>query len=205
MDGEFHFKDNKMSGQTKETTKEIDDFKDKLAKEHDIEVIRINCYKPELEFIKNSIYSSKLFTLFNLSQIDWDDCLKYSTSNIIKAACNIWNQSNNIYTIMDTLKIGKSAILRYLKRGKKLHWCNYDPKEERIKNYRNKSKCVYCIEYNQVYNSIVDASKQCNINDTNISRCCLGKQKTAGKDSKTGKPLHWIYYEDYLKQQNAIA
>ena len=43
MDGAFHYKDNKMSGQTKEKSKKIDNRKDELANKHGLKVIRIDC------------------------------------------------------------------------------------------------------------------------------------------------------------------
>ena len=71
MDGGFHNKDNKMSGQTKEESREIDDYKDKLAKEHGIEVVRIDCdyyiLTERATYIKQNILNSKLSTLFDLN------------------------------------------------------------------------------------------------------------------------------------------
>ena len=51
MDGAWHDKDNTISGQTVEESKSIDGEKDRLAMEHNIEVIRIDCGKSNLEFI----------------------------------------------------------------------------------------------------------------------------------------------------------
>ena len=63
MDGGFHSIDNLMNGQTVEESKSIDDYKDTMAKEHGIEVIRIDCYyksKDRLEYVKQNIIDSKL-------------------------------------------------------------------------------------------------------------------------------------------------
>ena len=199
MDGDFHSKDNIMSGQTAKESKTIDDYKDKSAKEHNTQVIRIDSRNSELNYIKNNILDSKLFELFNLSIINWNDCSKYAMSNLAKIACDMWNiQNNNIHDIMESLKISKSASLKYLKQGSRLGWCDYNPKEEIAKNYQNKSKSVYCLETNQMFNSIKEASEQFNAYRSSISKCCIGIIKTANK-------LHWIYYEDYLKLQSKIA
>ena len=60
MDGGFHNNDNKMSGQTKEESQVIDDYKDEMANKQNIEVIRIDCDYPNIEtrfkFIKNNIH-----------------------------------------------------------------------------------------------------------------------------------------------------
>ena len=59
MDGDFHFKDNSMSGQTKEDSHQIDIEKDKLAIEHSILPIRIESRKSELEYIKTEILKKR--------------------------------------------------------------------------------------------------------------------------------------------------
>ena len=53
MDGAFHNRDNPFNKNTKEKSKAIDKYKDKLAKERNIKVIRINCdYRYENRFIE---------------------------------------------------------------------------------------------------------------------------------------------------------
>ena len=119
---------------TKEETKEIDDYKDELAKEHNIKVIRIDCKESNLEYIKNNILI-KLSKLFNLNNIDWNLCGEFALSNLCKKVCEIKRNNPNITSI----EIGKimnlsfSTIIRYLKKGSKLDWCNYDSKEESFK------------------------------------------------------------------------
>ena len=65
-----------------------------------------------------------------------------------------------------------------------LEWC------DRIYNLEqaNKAKAVYCVELDKVFNSQIEAAKELNIYSTNISACCLGKQKTSGG-------YHWRYVE----------
>jgi TATA-box binding protein (TBP) (component of TFIID and TFIIIB) len=115
MDGGFHNKDNNMSGQTKEESKLIDDYKDKLAKEHKIEVVRIDCdYGNELnkrfELIKDNILSSnKLNQIFDLNKIDWLKCNEFACDNLIKEVCKIWNTDK--YT---TVTLSKEVKLVYL-------------------------------------------------------------------------------------------
>jgi hypothetical protein len=48
-----------------------------------------------------------------------------------------------------------------------------------------------------MFKSIKDAESFYNIN--NIFSCCNNKIKSAGKHPKTGEPLIWMYYKDYLK------
>lgn len=132
-DGKFHKFDNNMNGQTKEESKSIDDEKDRLAEEHEIEVIRINCELSDLCFIKNKVLKSKLNKLFNLKQIKWSKCEDFALSNLVKKVCKIKRDNPDISTIEigKTIKIHQSTVIRYLKKGNEIwDWVNYDSKEE---------------------------------------------------------------------------
>lgn len=58
---------------------------------------------------------------------------------------------------------------------------------ENASNKRNNKK-VRCIELDKVFNTIMEAERELNINHENISKVCRGKRKTAGK-------YHWEYVE----------
>ena len=64
-----------------------------------------------------------------------------------------------------------------------------------IKNrgYRNggyiQSKSVRCIETGVIYKSVIEARRQTNIDDSNISKCCRGIYKTSGG-------YHWEYVKE---------
>jgi len=134
MDGEWHSKDNTISGQTKEESKAIDDYKDKLAEEHGIEVIRVDCYKSELNFIKNNILNSNLSKWYDLSKLDWSKCQEFALSNLVKTACGYWsNGINSTLEISKIMKMDRHTIIRYLKRGSGI-WCDYNAKEEMRKS-----------------------------------------------------------------------
>jgi hypothetical protein len=200
MDGSFHNKDNKMNGQTKEESKFIDDEKDRLCIKHDIEIIRINSDKSELEWIKNNIIQSELLNLlnFNESDIDWIKCHKYALSSLVKVVCDIWNSGiKNTKEISNITKISQGIVIAYLKQADKINLCNYNPKisykYKYLNGYKsNTRKQVICIETGKTYDSIVDAGKEMNCNDTHISSCCKGKRKTCGK-LEDGTKLHWEY------------
>ena len=139
MDGGFHFKDNEMSGQTKERTKEIDDYKDKMAKEQGIEVIRIDCAYNNLanrfDYIKYNILNSKLKELLSLNKINWEKVLEFSLSNILKKVCEYKNNNKNLTTteIGKIFNLSFSTIIEYLKIGNDIGWCFYSSKEEQLK------------------------------------------------------------------------
>ena len=144
MDGAFHYKDNNMNGQTKEHSKQIDYYKDKIAKEHGIKVIRIDCnytFENKFEYVKNNIINSKLNDLFDLNNIDWNKINYNSTVNTLMIKiCKLKHDNPNLTSsqISELLKpqnsCSKSTIIKWLRLGKELGLCAYDTDEEsRIK------------------------------------------------------------------------
>ena len=136
-DGGWHTNDNKRSGKTAKDSKIIDDEKDKLAKEHGIKVIRIDCKKSDSEYIKDKIIYSELNDMVDLSVVNWLKCEEFALSNLTKKACEI-KRDNPDMTAIDISKIMKlshSTICNYLKRGSEIwDWINYNGKEEQSKN-----------------------------------------------------------------------
>ena len=78
---------------------------------------------------------------------------------------------------------------------------NHDRTDNRVENLRwlsHKNNCadgailvakkVYCVELDQTFDSISEAERETGIRHQNISACCQGKLKTAGK-------YHWEYVE----------
>ena len=59
----------------------------------------------------------------------------------------------------------------------------------------NNSKAVLCVELNKIYGSTMEAGRETGIKRSNISICCLGKRKSAGKHPVTGERLHWKYID----------
>lgn len=151
MDGELGHgnKIHSKSKLTKEETVAIDDYKDKLAKEHDIEVIRIDCNYGnntinKLEYIKSNIMS-KLSQTLNLKEtsIDWIKCNEFALSNLCKKACD-YKRNNpdwNTVKIGKLMNLNRHTIRNYLKEGNKLEWCEYNPKKELSKG-KSKSKKI---------------------------------------------------------------
>lgn len=184
-DGGFHNKDNKMSGQTKEKSKEIDDYKDRLAREHDIELIRIDCDKSELEYIENNILNSELNKLFDLSNINWLKCHEYTLKNLIKTSCNLFNSGIGSTTKIGVqLKLSRYTIRKYLKQGAILNWCNYNAKEEIFKGGRSKKIEMFKNNISlAIFKSGSELSKKSEklfgtkLFTGGISSVCNGKQK----------------------------
>jgi group I intron endonuclease len=61
----------------------------------------------------------------------------------------------------------------------------------------NSSKII-CLTTNEIFESISDASKKYNIQDGDISSCCLKKLCSAGRHPLSNEKMVWQYYEDYF-------
>ena len=202
MDGAMgHGNYNSLSKMSPEESLAIDKYKEDLAIKHGIKIIRIDCLKSELEYIKNNILSSDLQLIINLSSVDWLECHKLSLNSFVKTACELWNASKySVKDISNLLKLCPNTIVSYLKKGTEISWCYYNSEEEKIKNLKDMtsksikatSKKVRCTETNQIFDSIMEASRKMNCSDPHISSCCKGKRNTCGK-LEDGTKLHWEY------------
>lgn len=143
-----HYEETRRNGaRTLEEEHENDRLKKELALNNGIEhYIELDCRHSNLEYIKNSILNSDLSKLFDLSKIDWLKCEEFSLKNIVKEVCDYWNNKDEWETTCTIANnnewgiSGISTIIRYLKIGSELGWCNYNPKEEMMKSAKKLNK-----------------------------------------------------------------
>ena len=209
VDGGLHNRVYKSSKKSLEEVKYIDKMKTYLAKENGYVMIRIDCNESDMIYIKTSILSSKLNELFDFSYVDWEQCHKDALSSKVKEVCDYWNQLENpsVNKVFAELKLPRSTVQRWLKKGALAGMCNYDPFEERIKSNKYSKHKIYkkvvCLNTHTVYDSITKASEYYNITSGSISNACKGKISFAGRDSNTKEPLLWMYYKDYQKMSKS--
>ena len=131
-DGDWHGTFNNYSKITSEESLYIDNMKDKLANDNNVNMIRIDCKKSTGGYIKNNILNSELNKLFDLSIIDWNKAEEFALSNLVKIACDYKNNNPNITCkeISEIMKLNRTTISGYLKKGNSVGWCNYNPKED---------------------------------------------------------------------------
>ena len=207
-----HYKQNKGKGNwvnLKETQKR-DKIKEQLAKENNINnYIVLDCRYSTLKWIKNNIMNSELPTLLNFKEndIDWLKCHESACKGLIKIACDLWNEGKTtIIEISKKLNVCRNTVKTYIKQGSKLGLCNYNSEEEIKKSntIMQKKRCikVICLTTGEIFNSLIEAENKYNIYNSSISRCCKGKYKSAGKHLETEEPLKWMYYDEYIEQQN---
>lgn len=141
--GRQHYEQQKRKGaRTLAEEQDNDRIKRELALNNGIEhYIELDCRYSDLDCVRGSVLNSELNKLFNLSKIDWLEIERFSIkSNKVKEVCEYWNNKEEwetTQTIADKNKWGiksKQCIISYLKKGTKLGWTNYDPKEEMRKS-----------------------------------------------------------------------
>ena len=189
MDGALgHGNYNTLSKLSVQETREKDIERDNFTKIHNIKVIRIDCLKSDLEYIKNNILNSQLNELFDLSIIDWNKCEEFTNKSLVKIACDYWNSGIKISSeIAKIMKLSKATIISYLKKGEKLGLCNYNAYNAgRRKIIQLSSEDKFIKEWI----SIAKAQRDLHIN--NIGYCCQNKPKF-----KTAGGFKWMYKEDY--------
>lgn len=179
--------------------KENDKYKRDKAFENgftDDTYITIDCRKSEKEWIKNSIINSKLAELYDLSKVNWDKCELNCLTSMMMQVCDLWNKGLTTTDIKRELHLSNttSVVSKYLNICNFLGMCKYDPKESQRNGSRNK---VVCLNTREIFGCIKDAETQYNIK--NISGCCIGQIKSAGRHPKTNEQLVWRHYEDYIK------
>ena len=206
----------------------IDAEKCWLAYDNGIEnYIQLDCNYSDMEYIKNSVLNSELAELFDLSKVDWNKCNEFALGNLIREVCDYWKEhkeinGENITTkdVGEVFRLNRATVIRYLQKGTKLGWCNYDPKEESKKSGKTYGKVnggqnnqpIYCPELNRIFTSIMDVEKELKLNSRAISNVLTGRAKTSGK-LPDGTKLHWQYvdkdsnyYKNYLiSKQKKVA
>lgn len=146
--GKQHYSDKTSfkicGGRTLEEEQANDKYKREIALANGIKhYIELDCRESNMEWIKNSILNSKLSELFDINKIDWTSCAEFANSNRVKEVCEYWNNRKDDETTSDVgrkFDLDRSSIVTYLKKGTKLRWCNYDPKEESFKSSSKSGK-----------------------------------------------------------------
>lgn len=208
--GEQHYSEgtfNHLGGKTLIQEQDNDRLKERFAKENGIKTyIVIDCRESKLEFIKDNIINSELFSLLNLSKIDWLKCHEYACNTLVKVVCDVWSNSQmTTVGIGEVLGFERSTIYRYLIQGRELGWCDYDPREGLKRGGKlNKSWNIRKIiqlnknnEFIKEWESINEVERQLNIAHSGITKVCKGELQTSGG-------YKWMYLEDYENQYQTI-
>lgn len=189
--GKFHYEEcNFMSNEFK-SVKENDLYKKEIALNNGIKnYIEIDCSESTLNYIKDSIIKSLLNDMFCLDKINWEMCHESALNNITKEVCDAYNSgTKHTLELSKKFNMSRNAIVRHLKKGQLIGWCDYDSREA-LKNNGTKnskkglSKKIYCVEYDMQFNSLSDCCRYLyetygiNATQSGISSIKKGKNKT---------------------------
>lgn len=202
--GEQHYKESfkRLGGKAKtlKEEQENDRLKEQLAKENGIDnYVIVDCRNSELEWIKNNVLSSELVNIFDLSEVNWLACHEFAIGTLVKNACDLWNSGiKRTEDIGDILKLDRHTIVKYLKAGVELDWCNYSLEEslaERskrvsLKMNREVVQLTKDSEFIRFWDGAYEVSRHLDINKSDIVRVCNGKRKSTGG-------YKWMYKDDY--------
>lgn len=198
--GEQHYKYSGGKWSSLEEIQYNDNMKKDIAISNGVKYIILNCSMSDTEWIKNKILNSELGKLLDLSNVNWLECHEFASNSLIKVICDKWNENKNYLTkdICEIMNLSMSTIIKYLKQGAELGWCDYNPIDERSKNYSRQSKKVVCVNTGEIFQSITEAHKYYNTSISGISNCCKNINGHAGNHPITNEPLVWQFYNDYL-------
>lgn len=113
MDGEFHYR---SVYKNVEDVKANDNYKNIMAKENGIIMIRINCnygrISNRFSYIRNSIISSEFALLYDLSCVDFDECHKKAIISILRLIADLWNSGvRDLDSISNNIGISTKGII----------------------------------------------------------------------------------------------
>lgn len=197
LDGALGHGNKVCRNMTQEEAIYIDNQKDRLAQEHNIHMVRIDCAyeKDRYEYIKNNVLLSELKDILPLDLIDFDKANAESQNSLLVKACELWNLGYTSQQIAKEIEVHGSTVTNYLKTGKKIGICStYSAKES---SYRSTSNEVICLNTGKSFRSIVDGAKEYGLFASNISKCCRRVATHGG--IYNGEKTIWMYLNEYNK------
>ena len=183
-----------MSNMTVKEQKAIDYMIDEMAVKHNVKMIRIDCQKSDMDYIKTNIINSELNNIFDLSNINWIYCNKRALHSVVYDICDFYNHSENKNTeyIGKIFHMSRSTISKYLKQGHVIGICDYTTElaeRQRIKKSMSiHQRKIKVFDKNNMYIGNYDSIKNCSeqlqemygifFDTSSISKACRGKYKS---------------------------
>lgn len=134
-DGGIGHKGGKVHGKSKFTLDyyvEVDKWKDNEHMKNSVHTIRVDCRVDDFDKIKDNILKSDISKMFNLDNVDWKECERFSVKNLVKDVCDYWNikkDTEGVSCISKKFNLNRTTVIKYLKNGTRFGWCEYYPKQ----------------------------------------------------------------------------
>lgn len=193
IDGEFHNDDSQ---------KEIDAEKDKLAKAHGYQIIRIPYESQNFERLYKDIQKNIGFIING--KVDKAKAALDASTSIMPKFWEAWNDGKTVKEMIAEFGSDKSTVRRYLLIGAEAGKCDYSIHESRSRSIRKrppKTTPIICLENKMMFKSIIECSRKSlevfgvSISQSSISNVIYGFAKSAGG-------LHFMKLEDYYAQED---
>lgn len=179
MDGGYHY------SKYYDYLAKNDMYKNKLAEEHSISMIRINCNYLKVgqryNMVKTNLFEA-LKDIFDLSNVNWDKCNECGISSKLIEVLNYYqnNPKLGLLEIARDCKISMPTLYEYLYTGEELGLCAYiraDP--NRVKN--SKPIAMYDLNMNLIgiYKSgkqIAELFPELKLNHRQIRKCATNNK-----------------------------
>lgn len=181
-----------------------DNIKDRLAEENDVCLIRIDCLNSNCDYIKNSIMSSVLNQLFDLSNINWKLCDEFAQKNIVKEISIAYNNGNHdVANLRKMFCLSASSVRRYLQSGTKFGWCNYTiANSQKIRATKRTHPIVIIGEDGGILHYFNSVNKQLKKINEITNRELVGSQiSIACKTYQPYKNINFRYADEYLPKE----
>lgn len=174
----------------------VDEYKDMMALQHDIEVIRIDCnYNADVvtKHMYDNILNSKLGQIFDFTFVDIKKCEYNAQKSIFYDICDMWNKSIcSKEDIAHNLKISISYVKKAINKGKRLGIII-----ENKTNYSNRTKVkddpIICIETNEKFINPNEVLKQLGIKIYDV----IDKPNRSAGKLQDGRRRHWARLNKY--------
>ena len=182
VDGLQHFRHTSNLWQPFEIVRQTDHVKTQLAINNGCVVIRIDCQKSDMQYIKNNILNSYISDIFDLSNIDWIVCEESARTSLVYEVCDFYNTSNNkqVKYISKQFGISEPTARKYLRIGSDIGICNYHSKAHQLgvvayhlndnKTFSFQSASMCAKELSVLYNTYIESK--------GVLRTCRGEQKS---------------------------
>lgn len=151
-----HYEECNITGRSLSEEIENDNQKRELAFKNGINnYIELDCRKSNKKWIKGSVMSSILPTLFNFTEkdIDWNTCDRDSVSFIKQDIAKAYDQDLRLTKndIADMFGLKYSTVRCYLKEASRLGMCDYKADSIREKYNSGMIDSIICVYYNRMF------------------------------------------------------
>ena len=190
-----HYQETNFFKRSYEIEHENDIFKYNLALANNIQksnYIILDCRYSNVDWIKKSIMSSALPSIFEFSEddIDWGKCELATKRNVIQTASELWrNGTHDIMTISKALGVSPVTVRRMLQVASRCKLCDYGT---------NVKKPILCLDNNYVFSysvSLMNNSKK--IFKQEFSQDYISKQARKSGKNRNGIHLSYITREEF--------